>query len=124
MKRALSLICCLSLVWVAACSSSSKKGFSESVDETIENNQDEFDKCYKSAVKQKRDSDPNPAGRIEVGFTVNPAGRVTESNILTTDVNDTKLEKCVQETLRRVQFPKNDEGRIIQTTYPFNFGKR
>ena len=124
MKRVLHLSICTSLLFLAACSSSSKKSFTDSVDNTIESNQDEFDKCYKSAMKQKRESDPAPAGRIEVGFTVNPAGRVTESNIITSEVNDMKLEKCVQETLRRISFPSNDEGRLIQTTYPFNFGSR
>lgn len=124
MKLVFTFGICSSLIVLAACSSSSKKSFPDSVEKTIESNQSEFDKCYDFTLKHKRDSDPAPVGRIEVGFTVSPAGKVTESNIISTDVNDNRLEKCVQETLRRTQFPANDQGRLTQTTYPFDFGKK
>ena len=124
MKLAFRLGICAPLLVLAACSSSSKRSFPDSVDKTIENNQSEFDKCYDSEMKRKRDTDPAPVGRITMGFTVSPQGKVTESNVISSEVGNMRLEKCVQESLRRLQFPKNDEGRLIQTTYPFDFGKK
>lgn len=114
----------LGLTFLAIGCSSSPKGFSDSVEQTIEAQDDEFQKCYASALKQKHPTDPVPMGRIEMGLTVNPAGKVTEANVIKSEVQSLKLEKCVQETLRRIQFPKNDEGRIIQTTYPFDFAPK
>ena len=124
MKLALRFGACISLLLLAACASSSKNSFPDSVDKTIEKNQSEFDKCYDFAVKHKSDSEPAPIGRIQMGFTVSPAGKVTESNVISSEVNNPRLEKCVQETLRRLSFPSNEEGRLIQTTYPFDFGKK
>lgn len=121
LTRLLSLILVLGL---AACASSSKKSFPDSVDSTIESNQSDFDKCYEQALKQKRPVDPMPEGRVEISFTVSPSGTVTESNVLSSNVSNPKLERCVAETLRRIQFPSNKEGRLIQTSYPFDFAPK
>lgn len=117
-----TLFAALFILAIASCSTSGKtKSFSDSVDQTIEKNWGEFKKCHDFAIKHKLPKEPVPVGRIEMGFTVSPAGRVTESNILTTTVGNMVLEKCVQETLRRLEFPSNKEGRLTQTSYPFDF---
>ena len=120
MKNSKIIYAAALLIIGAGCSSAEKGNFPDSVDQSIESHQKEFNKCYDSALKQKLPTEAVPTGRVQMGFTVSPAGVVTESNVIN-GIGSLYLEKCIQETLRRIKFPSNKEGRLIQTTYPFDF---
>jgi TonB family protein len=105
---------------LGGCSTAKKASYTDT-DQIIQSNMPQFQKCYDQAVAQKRANDPSPNGRLEVEMTVSPAGTVTGVTVVSSESGNRKFEQCVQETLRRIKFPANSEGRLTQTTYPFDF---
>jgi TonB family protein len=73
--------------------------------------------CYEKELTRN----PNLAGKVVVGFTIGGTGKVTESNVVETSLNDQTVEDCVLKIINRIQFPQPKGGGIVLVTYPFIF---
>jgi TonB family protein len=74
--------------------------------------------CY------QRELQANPAlfGRVTVRFTVEGAtGQVTDASIASSTLNNTPVEECVAQAVRRWRFPTAPVAGTIVITYPFVF---
>lgn len=53
--------------------------------------------CYKQALRK----DVHLKGKIVVQFTINPMGRVTSSSVVSSTVNNERMERCIINKIRR-----------------------
>ncbi len=72
--------------------------------------------CYEKELAQK----PNLAGRLNLHFTIDAEGKVSEAKISETTLNDANVEACIVDLVKTWQFPKSKEGQTV-VDYPFNF---
>ena len=71
--------------------------------------------CY----EQRLLGHPRLAGTVTVHFAINPDGRVASA---TADgMHDDKLEACVAGVIQAIEFPRTDDGSVVQVNYPFSF---
>lgn len=72
--------------------------------------------CYNQGLA----TDPDLSGRVAVQFTVGSAGKVLESVVAssTLDEEDDAVAECTAKTVKRWKFPKF-EGDAVVVTYPF-----
>lgn len=73
--------------------------------------------CQQSAAASK------PRGRLEIQFTVTPAGEVGSAVIMTSKLNDPALEGCTLGSIRRWTFPAPSSGRRVIVYYPLSFSR-
>lgn len=84
-----------------------KKG----VAQTIRRRQKAFQQCYESALK----SNSKLAGKLSVEFVIDDNGRVREARVVRDGLNSAEVSKCVVGTLKRLRFPKPDDGEVTIT---------
>lgn len=72
--------------------------------------------CYERALMSQKEL----AGRVQVKFMINPAGKVLASVVEASTLHNQSTEQCVAEAVRRWEFPKPPSG-IVSVTYPFVF---
>lgn len=84
-----------------------KKG----VASTIRRRQSAFQQCYESALK----SDSKLSGKLVVEFVIDEDGRVKEASVVNDGLGSTDVSKCVISTLRRLRFPRPDDGEVTIT---------
>jgi hypothetical protein len=73
--------------------------------------------CYERALLVNSDL----AGRILYEWKISPAGPVVSVKLLRTDVHFDKLEGCVRDVIRSMQFPAAENGQSTTVIYPFAF---
>lgn len=78
-----------------------------------------FKWCYEVVLER----DPNAEGSVVTHFTIDAAGRVARSAVLTNTV-DVAMTECMIERLKRLEFPKPRRGGIVVVTYPFAFATK
>lgn len=74
----------------------------------------EVKRCYETELEKH----PNLAGRVMVRFTIDPAGKVTESAIQESSLNNPPSEGCIRDAVRTWIFPKPQGGKVV-VSYPF-----
>lgn len=89
----------------------------DTVKQTLRNYQKEVRSCYEKALLVK----PQIQGRMVFQWTITPQGRTTALRMIRSQVGTPSLEKCVQETLQSVQWPKAANGRSTMVNFPFEF---
>jgi Ca-activated chloride channel family protein len=62
---------------------------------------------------------PRLAGTVIVHFAISPDGRVASA---TADgMHDDELEACVAGVIKAIEFPRSENGDVVQVNYPFTF---
>lgn len=73
-------------------------------------------RCYESSLQQNHDL----AGRVTVTWTVGRDGRVQNASAGENTLADRRVESCVLDEVRRMQFDQPDGGLVV-VTFPFTF---
>lgn len=89
----------------------------ESVRRTLKAYGREIRTCYERALTAKS----KLAGRISYKWGIAPAGNVTYVNLVSSEVGSPKLESCVQDVIKTIQFPIAQNGQSTTVIYPFVF---
>jgi outer membrane biosynthesis protein TonB len=73
-------------------------------------------RCYEAQLKRN----PKLSGKIVVTFVIDERGRVSEARVDTDTMGDRAVTSCIVSLIRRVRFPKPDDG-TVQASFPFVF---
>lgn len=89
---------------------------SEFIQDTLRTHRPALFKCYTQLLQKK----PNVTGQASVNFTIERNGKISQADVVHTNVPDPQFKKCLIETIRRVEFrPFN--GDAITTVIPLKF---
>ena len=70
--------------------------------------------CYQQALARR----PSLRGRVSFRIVIDPRGKVESAAIVTSELHDASLERCVTDLAgRRHFFPAPDDGREVKVTY-------
>jgi hypothetical protein len=72
--------------------------------------------CYEQGLRKR----PEISGRVAVRFLISAAGAVQMAAVSSSTLDDPGVEGCIARTVRRMAFPKPQDGGIVIVTYPFN----
>jgi len=70
---------------------------SDDVSEIVNNHNAAIQYCYQRELKR----DPNLKGKLVVRFTIAPSGRVTDVNVVSSTLNNQRVERCVVSRIQR-----------------------
>lgn len=73
--------------------------------------------CYEQAIK----SDPTIGGMVEVKFTVDSQGVVTQASSGNANIAKPDLITCVVDAVQKLRFPAPERSASTIVTYPFHF---
>ena len=73
--------------------------------------------CYENGLAKNYEIN----GRIVVEFVIQTTGKVSDSKVAETTMNDSDVEKCVAEQVGKVQFPAPKDKGTVVVKYPFVF---
>lgn len=73
--------------------------------------------CYDEGLARR----PELEGRIDVVFTVDGTGVVSEASVQRSTLGDTTVEACVVGEVLRMRFPERAPGGFVRINYPFVF---
>lgn len=73
-------------------------------------------RCYEQQLKRN----PKLAGKIVITFVIDGSGKVSEAYVESNSMGDSTVAQCILGLIRRVRFPKPDEG-TVQASFPFVF---
>jgi len=71
--------------------------------------------CYEQQLIQ----DPDLEGRVTVAFIISPTGAVQSASVRASTLNDSRVESCIVQAVRRWTFPAPDGGGVVAVNYPF-----
>jgi len=71
--------------------------------------------CY----EQQLQSDPSLKGRVVIRFVIDSKGNVTAAVVAESSFNDTIVETCILQAVRRWKFPAPEGGGVVVVNYPF-----
>ena len=83
----------------------------------IKRHQNEIKFCY----EQEAQKNPDLAGKVAVGFTIDPTGTVADANVTETTLNNGNAENCMLSRIRRWKFPEPEGGGVVQVNFPWVF---
>ena len=75
--------------------------------------------CYDAAAA----ANPDGRGRVMVRFGITPSGRVATSCLVSSELHDPSVERCVVDLPFGWSFPKPDGGGWVVVSYPFVFDR-
>jgi hypothetical protein len=58
------------------------------------------------------------SGRIVVTFVISPAGVVTGASVSSSTIDDSQIEQCVVQSIRRATFPRTTDLLPLVVSYP------
>ena len=91
----------------------------EVIDAIINQNKASVEYCYQSQLKLN----PNLRGDIFLNFDILPNGKVGGVKILSSSLNNSKVENCIIKSVRRWSFPRQTgAGGIVTIRTKFIFG--
>ena len=77
-----------------------------------------FQQCYETALK----ANSKLKGKIVIEFTINSRGKVSDASAVKDNVKG-GVAKCVVSAMKRIRFPKPDDGEVtIQNSFVFQPG--
>lgn len=88
----------------------------EYLDQRIAQERELLQRCQSNALKEQS----NIKGQLLVGLTISPDGKVTETQVLATDMQNEKLKSCVLDVMGNIRF-KAFVGTPIVRSYPIQF---
>jgi outer membrane biosynthesis protein TonB len=74
--------------------------------------------CYEDSLRGA----PNTEGKVKVRFTIGPAGRITDIDVVENTTGNSKLADCIVSKVRGWPFDKPENGSVTYT-YPFILSK-
>ncbi len=77
----------------------------------------QFKHCYEKGLGRS----PNMYGKVTTTFTIDSEGRVSETDVLQSTLDNADVEVCVLRAIRLIRFPKPRGGGVVIVTYPFLF---
>ncbi|RAL22928.1 hypothetical protein DL240_08530 [Lujinxingia litoralis] len=89
----------------------------EVIQRVVRQHRREMQHCYEHELRHQ----PDLAGSVTVRWTIAPSGAATQVSIVETSLNNSELEQCMVQNIRRWVFPKPKGGGIVKVIYPFNF---
>lgn len=116
------LIALVSVLGLSRCSSSTKS-YADTVQQVVDANEGEFEKCVQMAPSQSGNPNQKPYGVINVSFSVSPEGQVVDARAMSSTTNDLNLDSCFVEAIKRTKVKKNPDGRITTANYAFDVTK-
>ena len=90
-------------------------GSKEIVSRIIRSHIDEVKACYDAELSRE----PTLAGKINVQFTIEASGQVSEASVARSTLHNARVESCTVEAVRRWPFPKPLGGGKVIISYPF-----
>ncbi len=75
-----------------------------------------FFRCYSQLLQKMPDS----KGRLSISFSIEPNGKINNSQIVTTTFTDDSFHRCIIDVVSRVQF-HSFSGSAISTLFPLKF---
>ena len=72
--------------------------------------------CYEQALKRN----PKLSGKIVIAFVIDENGKVSEASVDSDSLGDGGVARCIMSLIRRVRFPKPEEG-TVEASFPFVF---
>ena len=73
-------------------------------------------RCYEQQLKRN----PKLTGKIVITFVIDGNGKVSEAYVESNSMGDSTVAQCILGLIKRVRFPKPDEG-TVQASFPFVF---
>lgn len=89
----------------------------EIIAQYIKNYLGEIRYCYERQLS----AEPDLYGKVQVKFTIDGNGAVSEYRVGMTTLNSAMVEGCILRRLARWKFPKPKGGTNVLVTYPFMF---
>jgi hypothetical protein len=91
----------------------------DSVIKTISDNYPELKSCYQQGLKK----DASLKGKVVMGWSIDPQGKVADAEIQTSQLNNKEVEKCMTDKLSKWHFPRQARlsGNKDRMTYTFQF---
>jgi hypothetical protein len=83
----------------------------------INQHRSRFKYCYERELIKL----PTLNGNINVWFRIEPDGRVHQSKISRTTMNNDRVEECLVDRIKHLRFPSPKGGGVVDVNYPFIF---
>jgi hypothetical protein len=99
--------------------SDSEVDTAEAVQSLVARNRGAIMKCYEQIAKQSAE-DNLPEGRLEIGFTIQPAGNATDVAVVANATGSPELGDCVARLVASWKFP-SPGSEPMQLVWPFVF---
>ncbi len=65
--------------------------------------------------------DPPPTGKLVVHYVISAAGKVERPSAKSSSTGNAKLDGCIVDVFRRLEFPAPKNGIAMEQLYPFTF---
>lgn len=88
----------------------------------IENELSQYQRQFQNCWVQRLKDLPQLKGRVVFRLTLTPRGRVAESQVSQSDVEDTLMLQCLTSTLNRIEF-REFKGDPIEILFPLEFSR-
>lgn len=89
----------------------------EVIQRVMRRNRNKWKYCYVSELMRM----VNLHGKIVVFFIIDGTGQVISSKISSSKMNNSKVEQCIANKVRRLRFPSPPNGGLVKVYYPFVF---
>jgi hypothetical protein len=89
----------------------------EEIDRVIQRHQNEIRFCYETELQK----DPDLHGKVQLTWTIDPSGAVSETEVSQTTIGSAAVEGCISSRVRRWRFPEPRGGGQVIVTYPWVF---
>lgn len=73
--------------------------------------------CYEAALVRRQEA----AGKVVARFVVASDGRVIATDVLSSEIRDVELARCMTDAIAKWRFPAPRGGGMVAVTYPFVF---
>jgi len=88
------------------------------IEKVITRNKYELQLCYELALRRNQLVD----GKMEWSWRIDSRGQISDIALLSTDIRDRNMVRCVRQKIASWNFPRPDRGSV-EVTYPFHFTK-
>lgn len=76
-----------------------------------------YQSCYERQLQVKRDLN----GKIEMKIIISGQGKVLQSVVARSTMNNPKVERCIAGNIKKLRFPAPKNGKMVKVRYPFRF---
>lgn len=83
----------------------------------VRKHQNEIRFCYESELQKH----PELAGKVTVAWTIGASGEVASADIAESGLDNTNVEACIVQRVRRWNFPEPQGGQEVAITFPWVF---
>ena len=87
------------------------------IDAYVRRNRAKINWCYEKELNKNS----NLSGKIIINFVISETGSVISSKVQKTTMDNTAVESCVANQIKKIRFPAPQGGGIVIVNYPFVF---